>query len=94
MRGELPAPAHFGLLSMALGVFVGGLLVRYPVTNELSAWYAGSGIFVLVAVLLIAYSVTSDALLGARVGRRVEDLDLPFDRQLRKSEMIRRAVLR
>ena len=31
-------------------------------------------------------------MLGARVARRIEELDLPFDRQLRKSEMIRRAA--
>jgi hypothetical protein len=44
------------------------------------------------AILLIAYSAASNALLGARVARRVTELDLPFDRQLRKSEMIRRAT--
>jgi len=36
--------------------------------------------------------VASDRLLGARVERRVESIDLPFDRQLRKSEMVRRAA--
>ena len=45
-----------------------------------------------IAVLLLAYAAASDALLGARVGRRVAEVDLPFDRQLRKSEMIRRAT--
>jgi hypothetical protein len=45
-----------------------------------------------VAGLVVGYVIASDRLLGARVGRRVESLDLPFDRQLRKSEMVRRAV--
>jgi hypothetical protein len=45
-----------------------------------------------VAVLLVAYAAASDRLLEARVGRRVESIDLPFDRQLRKSEMVRRAA--
>jgi hypothetical protein len=45
-----------------------------------------------VGVLLVAFATTSDRLLDARVGRRVESLDLPFDRQLRKSEMVRRAA--
>ena len=43
-------------------------------------------------VLLVGYAVASDRLLGERVERRVESIDLPFDRQLRKSEMVRRAA--
>ena len=46
----------------------------------------------IAAVLLVTYAVASDRLLGARVERRVESIDLPFDRQLRKSEMVRRAA--
>jgi hypothetical protein len=45
-----------------------------------------------VAVLLVAYAVASDRLLAERVERRVESIELPFDRQLRKSEMVRRAA--
>lgn len=45
-----------------------------------------------VAAALIANATTSERLLAARVTRRYEGLDLPFDRQLRKSEMIRRAT--
>src|SRR5205814_2245152 len=41
---------------------------------------------------LLASAIGSDRLLDARVARRVEGLDLPFDRQLRKSEMVRRAA--
>src|SRR5262249_55149312 len=44
-----------------------------------------------VVVALLAYAVVSDRLLGARVARRLPGIDLPFDRQLRKSDMIRRA---
>jgi hypothetical protein len=46
----------------------------------------------IVVVLLLAFAATSDRLLDARLGRRYEGLGLPFDRQLRKSEMIRRGV--
>ena len=45
-----------------------------------------------VAAVLIAYAAGSDRMLGARVARRSEGVDLPFDRQLRKSEMMRRAA--
>jgi hypothetical protein len=48
--------------------------------------------WVTTLVLLLAGAVGSDRLLAARVARRVEGLDLPFDRQLRKSEMVRRAT--
>ena len=53
---------------------------------------AGVAVWVTVTVLLVAAAVASDRLLGERVGRRVESIDLPFDRQLRKSEMVRRAT--
>jgi len=46
----------------------------------------------LMSLAVLAYAIGSDRLLAARVTRRVEGLDLPFDRQLRKSEMIRRAT--
>jgi hypothetical protein len=46
----------------------------------------------VTVALLLASAVGSDRLLDARVARRVEGLDLPFDRQLRKSEMVRRAA--
>ena len=49
-------------------------------------------VWVTVAVALVASAAVSDRLLGERVGRRVESIDLPFDRQLRKSEMVRRAT--
>jgi hypothetical protein len=45
-----------------------------------------------VAVVVLAFAAISDRLLEARVERRVESIDLPFDRQLRKSEMVRRAA--
>ena len=48
--------------------------------------------WVVTVVLLGAHALASDRLLEARVERRVESIDLPFDRQLRKSEMVRRAA--
>jgi hypothetical protein len=45
-----------------------------------------------VAVALVSVAFTSQRLLEARVSRRYEGVDLPFDRQLRKSDMIRRAT--
>ena len=46
----------------------------------------------LVAVTLAAHAATSDRLLAVRTARRFRGLDLPFDAQLRKSEMVRRAA--
>ncbi len=45
-----------------------------------------------VAAVLIVHTAASDRLLGARVARRYPGVDLPFDRQLRKSEMMQRAA--
>jgi len=50
-------------------------------------------VWAAIVVLLAVSAIASDRLLGERVGRRVESIDLPFDRQLRKSEMVRRATL-
>jgi len=52
-----------------------------------SAWTA-----LALGGLLVASAASSDRLLEARVARRYEDVDLPYDRQLRKSEMVRRAA--
>ena len=46
----------------------------------------------LVVVAVLACAIASDRLLEVRVSRRLAEVDLPFDRQLRKSEMIRRAA--
>ena len=46
----------------------------------------------IVGVLLAADAANSDRLLAVRLARRYQSLDLPFDPQLRKSEMVRRAA--
>lgn len=45
----------------------------------------------IAGLVLVAHAATSERLLAARLARRYESLDLPFDPQLRKSEMARRA---
>ena len=52
----------------------------------------GYAIAAIVAVVLLAHANASTSLLDARIARRYEGIDLPFDRQLRKSDMIRRAT--
>lgn len=52
----------------------------------------GLAMAAMAVVLLIAHAANSNWLLDARVARRVQGLDVPFDRQLRKSEMVRRAA--
>ena len=46
----------------------------------------------LVVATLAAHAATSNRLLATRMARRFRGLDLPFDPQLRKSEMVRRAA--
>ena len=45
----------------------------------------------IAGVVLAAHAATSDRLLATRLARRYLSLDLPFDPQLRKSDMARRA---
>ena len=90
-------------LALALGCWLGLLAgASRPARGEQAARAGGrpaslpastsSAVWAGAAVLLVAHAVTSDRLLDARVARRVESIDLPFDRQLRKSEMVRRAA--
>jgi serine/threonine-protein kinase len=45
---------RFGFISLAAGLFVADLILNIPVTTHLSAWYAGSTIFVLLTVVGLA----------------------------------------
>jgi protein kinase-like protein len=45
---------RFGLLTMATGLFVSGLLQSAAITTDFSAWYATSALIVLVAVLALS----------------------------------------
>jgi hypothetical protein len=45
---------RFGLVALASVSFVSGLLVNYPITWHLSAWYAPSGIFAIAVVAALA----------------------------------------
>jgi predicted Ser/Thr protein kinase len=45
---------RFGLISLAMGMFVADLLLNIPVTTHLSAWYANSTIFVLLTIITLA----------------------------------------
>jgi hypothetical protein len=46
---------RFGLLSMALALSVSNIVYDFPVTSDLSAWYAGPGIGCLLALLVFAF---------------------------------------
>ena len=73
------------MLGSGRGAREGGRAASGRAPVNVTAW-------VFVVVALVASATVSDRLLGERVGRRVESIDLPFDRQLRKSEMVRRAT--
>jgi hypothetical protein len=45
---------RFGLLAMMAAFFALGILSQFPVTTDLSTWYAGSTLFAYVAVLALA----------------------------------------
>ena len=44
----------FGLLTLAICRFVSLLLFSLPLTSDFSAWYAGTSLVVLLAVLALA----------------------------------------
>jgi serine/threonine-protein kinase len=46
---------RFGVVPMVVAVLVSSLLPDFPVTRHLTAWYAPSGIFAVVAVLALAF---------------------------------------
>ncbi len=54
---------------------------------------AGAIAWAVVAAVLMTHAWTSTRLLDARAARRFQGLDLPYDPQLRKSEMVRRAAV-
>ena len=56
---------RFGVLPMMAAFFVSRILVPFPLTADLSAWYAGSSLFAIAAVL----ALTGYALYTALAGR-------------------------
>jgi serine/threonine-protein kinase len=55
---------RFGLLSLATGFFVDYVLRNFPITNNFSAWYAGTSLFALLSVLAVAIYGSHAALVG------------------------------
>lgn len=55
---------RFGLLPLVAGIFTLQMLVLFPMTADFSAWYAGSTIFALATVLLLAAWSFRTALAG------------------------------
>ncbi len=45
---------RFGLVAFAIKMFVILLLQSFPITTDFSAWYGGSSLFTLLAVLALA----------------------------------------
>lgn len=66
---------RFGLLTFAICIFVGGLLRNAPITTDFSAWYAGSTLLVLLAVLALAALAFHTSLGGQKVfaGKLLEE---------------------
>jgi hypothetical protein len=58
---------RFGLLPMITGMLVSSILPAFPMTTDFSAWYAGSTIFAIAAVILL----TAFAFHTARAGRPI-----------------------
>jgi hypothetical protein len=48
------AVVRFGLVTLAVGIFTADVMLNLPFTLDLSAWYAGSSVFVLMTILLMA----------------------------------------
>jgi serine/threonine-protein kinase len=66
---------RFGLVALACGIFVGSLFPLVPITTDFSAWYAGSALFTLLAVLALAVYAFHTSLGGQKVfaGKFLED---------------------
>ena len=45
---------RFGMLAQLTGSFVATLLTSFPISSNLSAWYAGCGLYALAVVAAIA----------------------------------------
>ncbi len=60
---------RFGLLSAVAANFVGNLLWSFPLTLNLSAWYAGYGLIPLLVVLGLAIWSCHTALAGRKLFR-------------------------
>jgi uncharacterized membrane protein YedE/YeeE len=45
---------RFGLLTLITGLLVDALLLAYPVTTDLDAWFAGAGLFAVVIAAVAA----------------------------------------
>ena len=65
---------RWGLLSMALGMFVNTLLSRVPGSPHFHDWYLGNSIFMLASVVALAAWGFSTSM----AGRRLWKMDL-FD---------------
>ncbi len=58
---------RFGLLAFVVGQAVVNIFVLFPITADLSAWYAGSTIFVLVFIAALASFAFHTALAGRQL---------------------------
>ena len=59
---------RFGLVALAISIFVSQLfLPRVPITTDFSAWYAGTTLFTLLAVLALAVYAFHTSLGGQKV---------------------------
>ena len=55
---------RFGLLTCIVAIFVENVVQESPVTTDLDAWFAGAGIFALLAPLALAAFGAWNALAG------------------------------
>ncbi len=61
---------RWGLLSLAVGFFVGPVLARMPATFNSSAWYFGNSIFMLLSVVALATWAFHTSMAGQRLWKR------------------------
>jgi hypothetical protein len=58
---------RFGLLAFVVGQAMVNIMLLFPITADLSAWYAGSTIFVLVLIAALASFAFHTALAGRQI---------------------------
>ena len=61
---------RWGLLSLAVGLFVAAILLRAPATLNSSAWYFGSAIFTLASIVALAAWAFHTSIAGQRLWKR------------------------
>ena len=60
---------RFGFVTVATGIFVYTILVSFPITANVSAWYFGTSLFALLSIAALAGFASQTTLAGRRLAQ-------------------------